>query len=205
VHALRRVLSTARTVEQAIAALEARSPMVSHIVVVQDVSGRGAVLERVPEAPIFVRRLSSTSAVTNHFEGPARSHKKNEVVMQTTSSVPRRERADELVRQLEAPLTPQKAVELLRDRRAKGGRALRLGDRDAIDALIATHGVVMNTRDRILWVSQGPHLLGAFVRFDLKQMLDADYRPDPSERRETIAPDPLLDTAAYRAFRSREP
>jgi hypothetical protein len=99
-------------------------------------------------------------------------------------------------------MTPEAAVSLLRDRRAPGGKPLPLGNRNAIDALIATHGVVMNTRQRSLWVSQSPHLLGGFVRFDLKRMLDQDYEPNLKEPREIIAPDPLLGSSEYRRWQA---
>ena len=59
-------------------------------------------------------------------------------------------------------------VALLRDRKGLGDAVLALGDRSAINALIATHGVVMDTKQRVLWVGESPHLLGRFVAFDLK-------------------------------------
>jgi hypothetical protein len=98
------------------------------------------------------------------------------------------------------------AVRLLRDRKAVGGRSLALGDRKAIDALIATHGVVVDARDKVLWVSEAPHLLGRFVRFDVGRLLS-----DPALAKRvdlvTIAADPLLHDEAYRRYlnRSSEP
>jgi hypothetical protein len=86
-------------------------------------------------------------------------------------------------------VTAASAVTLLRDRRGFGDRPLALGDRDAIDALIATHGVVMDTRARRLWVSVAPHLLGPFVAFDLGRMLADDYRPEPDLTLERIPSD----------------
>ena len=44
----------------------------------------------------------------------------------------------------------------------------------AIDALIATHAVVMDATARELWVSEGPHLVGRFVRFDLNRLLGSE-------------------------------
>jgi len=54
---------------------------------------------------------------------------------------------------------------------------LPLGDRRAIDARIATHGVVMDATARVMWVSEGPHLSGRFIRFDIGRLLDAGYDP----------------------------
>jgi hypothetical protein len=93
-------------------------------------------------------------------------------------------------------------VSLLRDRRGAGGTPLALGDRKAIDALIATHGVVFDTTARQLWVSEAPHLLGRFVVFDLTRLLADDFDPerDPVEI-QTLPEDPLLTSGAYERHR----
>ena len=89
----------------------------------------------------------------------------------------RRTRGDEIVERPPSPVTPAAVLTLLRDRCGPGNVKLPLGDRRAIDALIATHGVIFDTRTRTLWVSEAPHLLGRFVAFDLVRMLDDDYQP----------------------------
>ena len=110
--------------------------------------------------------------------------------------MPRRSRADELLARLPARLSPGDAVDhaigILRDRSGLGDRTLSLGDRSAINALIATHGVVMDSLQRVLWVSESPHLLGRFVAFDLKRMLAPDYDPEEITELAASAEDPLL-------------
>lgn len=205
VHALRRVLSTARDTEEALRALAERPAMVSHIVILSDEHGRAAVVERVPAKPNFVRYLPSKAATTNHFEGPGAEDPKNLAVREKTSTLPRRSRADELLARLPPHLSPSDAVKdaiaMLRDRKGPGDQELALGDRSAINALIATHGVVMDTKQRILWVSESPHLLGRFVAFDLKRMLAADYDPEQSGELKASAEDPLLTSGDYARFR----
>jgi hypothetical protein len=191
VHALRAVLSRARTTNEALAVLAARPPLVSHILVLSDADGRAVKVERTPGRADHAIWLGDAAAVTNHFSGPAASDPKNMTVLSGTSTRARKARADELCAQVARPVTAEAAVSLLRDRRGQGGRPLPLGDRNAIDALIATHGVVMSTRERQLWVSVAPHLLGKFVRFDLVRLLAEDYRPDPAESLPNIAADPL--------------
>jgi isopenicillin-N N-acyltransferase like protein len=90
---------------------------------------------------------------------------------------------------------------VLRDRTGAGGAPLELGDRRAIDALIATPGVVMDATARALWVSEGPHLAGRFLRFDLRRLLDPAYDPasDPGAV-EAVPEDPLLQSGAYDAW-----
>lgn len=200
VHALRRVLSEARDSEQAARLLAERAPMVSHIVVLTDARGRSAVVERAPGFKDAVRWLGTRAAVTNHFESKLSDDPKNQRVREQTSTLPRRKRADELLAALPsgAPITPLAAAQLLRDRAGEGGSALALGDRRAIDALIATHGVVMQTGERVLWVSEAPHLLGQFRAFDLRRLLGADYDPaaDPGSG-QLLPADALLTSGKY--------
>lgn len=178
VHALRRVLSEGRTVADAVRLLGEREPLVSHIVIVADATGSVAAIERVPGAPPTARALSERAAVTNHLEGPWQDDPKNQRVIRESTTLARRARADELVARVPEPVDARKAVAILRDRRAAGGEPLPFGDRRAIDASIATHGVVFDTQTKTLWVSEAPHLSGRFVAFDLERMLADDYRPN---------------------------
>ncbi len=177
VHGLRRVLSEGRTVADAVRLLGEHEPLVSHIVIAADAEGNVAAIERVPGARPNARWLPERAAVTNHLEGPFRDDPKNRRVMRESTTLARRARADELVGRAPAPVDARAAVSILRDHRAAGGAPLPLGDRRAIDALIATHGVVFDTRTKTLWVSEAPHLSGKFVAFDLERMLADDYRP----------------------------
>ncbi|HKY37470.1 MAG TPA: C45 family peptidase [Polyangiaceae bacterium] len=205
VHSLRRVLSEARDSEQAARLLAERAPMVSHIVIVTDARGRSAAIERAPGALDSVRWLAPRAAITNHFESLLREDPKNQRVREKTSTLPRRSRADELLAALpqQGPVTPLTAAELLRDRKGARGSELPLGDRRAINALIATHGVVMQTGQRVLWVSEAPHLLGHFRAFDLRRLLAPDYDPaldvTPGEM---LPQDALLTSGQYATWRA---
>jgi isopenicillin-N N-acyltransferase like protein len=192
VHALRRVLSEGRSVSDAARLLAERPPLVSHLVVVADAEGNVAAIERVPGMAPVVRALPERAAITNHLEGAARSDPKNRRVLAETSTLARRARADELVARARAPVDAPQALAILRDRLALGDAPLPLGDRRAIDALIATHGVIFDTRERVLWVSEPPHLLGRFVAFDLGRMLSDGYRAEAGELA-ALGADPLAD------------
>lgn len=207
VHALRRVLSEARTSEEAAKLLASRTPMVSHIVIVTDAQGSSLVLERAPGVADSARRLPPRAATTNHFEASLSQDPRNLRVRESTSTLARRARADELLSALPpTPLSARDAAALLRDRKGVGGVALPLGDRRAIDALIATHGVIMETGQRRLWVSEAPHLLGRFRAFDLRRLLAPDYQPATDEQEgETLPADELLHQPDYARFRQARP
>jgi isopenicillin-N N-acyltransferase like protein len=206
VHALRRVLSEARTTADAARLLAERAPMVSHIVIVTDAHGHSATIERAPGFKDAVRFLPSRAATTNHFESALKDDPKNQRVRAKTSTLPRRARADRLLADLpqNVAITPSLAANLLRDRNAADGSALPLGDRRAINALIATHGVIMQTGTRVLWVSESPHLLGQFRAFDLQRLLAPDYDPaTDTTTGETLPEDVLLSSGDYAAWKSK--
>ncbi|HSC88112.1 MAG TPA: C45 family autoproteolytic acyltransferase/hydrolase [Polyangiaceae bacterium] len=181
VQTLRRVLSQARNTAEALTILGDARPMVSHLLILNDASGDARAIERVPGRAPHDRKLVGLSAVTNHLEGPDKDDPKNLRVRQSTSTLERRARGDALVASAHSPIGPRELVTWLRDRQRDDGQPWPEGDRRAIDANIATHGVIMNSASRELWVSQGPHLRGRFVRFDLRRSL-ASEGPLPEPR-----------------------
>ncbi|HEY3593752.1 MAG TPA: C45 family autoproteolytic acyltransferase/hydrolase, partial [Polyangiaceae bacterium] len=192
VHTMRDILSTAKSTDEAIAMLGQRKPMVSHIVMLADASGSMAVVERAPGEPLFVRRGTNKLGVTNHFEGPLASDPANQRVRRETTTLARRERLDELLATLPPGTGVEGALVILRDKKGPSGALLPAGDRRAIDASIATHGVVMDTTARVMWVSEGPHLAGRFLRFDVGRLLSPSY--DPRTDHEVVASPPDTDT-----------
>jgi hypothetical protein len=200
---LREVLERAHDTEEAAAILSAQHVMVSHIVFLADAGGHFAVVERAPGAPAYVRRTDQTVGVTNHFEGPLAADPKNERVRRTTTSVARRARLDELLGAIPPhSATPASALAILRDHSCSDG-ACPIGDRRSIDALIATHGIVADTTARVLWVSAGPHLSGAFVGIDLRRLLGPEHDPGTDPEPPMMSEDPLLHTPEYEEGRSR--
>lgn len=204
VFSLREALATARTTEEAVKTLSAHDVMVSHIVIVTDARGDTAVIERAPGVAAHVRRSATRLATTNHFEGPLAADPRNVEVRDKTSTLARRARGDALVAAMPEAPTVADLVAMLRDRRAPDGGEMQLGDRRAIDALIATHGVVFDATARALWVSEWPHVLGRFVRFDLARLLADGYAPgDEPEEVVAVPADALLTSGAWELRRVR--
>ena len=200
---VRSVLAEATDTARAIEIIGMRQAMVSHMLLVADAHGDVVVVERAPGQPDFVRSSqSSKTALTNHFEGPLASDPANLRVRQESSTEARRQRLDEILENLPAGGSVEHVVKILRDRRGAGDAPLPLGHRSSIDALIATHSVVMDLTDRALWVSEGPHTLGRYVRFGLRELLDPSYTPGPPERLQTLAEDDILGDGRYEAWRA---
>ena len=203
---LRETLEQAHDTTEAIAILSRQSVMVSHIVFVGDAKGHYAVVERAPGAAPFVREGTDHSriAVTNHFEGPLGGDPRDTRVRETTTTLPRRARVDELVSAVGAHAGSVKgAVAMLRDHGCAGGETCLLGDRRSLDAFIATHGVVFDLTARAAWVSEGPHLSGRFVKIDLTTIVSTKEGIVPMAELESIPADDVLADGRYNEGRER--
>jgi hypothetical protein len=169
---LRQVLARAHDTPEAVDLLRSQEVLVSHIVFVADAAGRFAVVERAPGVAAFVRATQQSIAVTNHFMGPLAADPANLRVERTTTTLARLARAHELLADSrDRSATPATVLAMLRDRRCTQDPECPRGDRRAIDAGIATHGIIADTAARVLWVGIGPHLDGPFVRLDLRTLL----------------------------------
>ena len=197
---MRELLGRAHTTKEALAILATKEPMVSHIVMLADPSGDVAIAERAPGEPLFVRRGHGKVPLTNHFEGPFATDPANVRVETVTSTRPRRIRLDELLANLPQGASVERVVSVLRDKKAIGGGDAPLGDRKTLDALIATHSVVMDTTAKALWVSEGPHLAGRYLRFDLTRLLDPAFNPQASDEIATLPEDDIMKDGRYEAW-----
>jgi hypothetical protein len=200
VHTTRELLGNARTTAEALAILATKAPMVSHMLMLADATGDVAIVERAPGEPLFVRRGKGKVPLTNHFEGPLSMDPANQQIETVTSTRPRRIRLDELLSNLPGSASVEDIVGVLRDRKAVGGSPLALGNRRSIDALIATHSVVMDSTAKVLWVSEGPHLVGRYLRFDLARLLDPAFTPTAGDPIVALPADPILANGQYRAW-----
>lgn len=196
---LRETLAHAHTADEAVAILRAQAVMVSHIVFVADGAGNVDVVERAPGVPANVRASHGTGWVTNSFEGPLADDPKNLRVRATTTSDDRGARIEALLRTPRPDAGPADALALLRDHTCEHDTACSPGDRRAIDAFIATHGIVADATAHALWVSVGPHLSGAFVKLDLDRLFQPGHDPDADPPPETLPADPALSDGRYDA------
>jgi hypothetical protein len=125
-------------------------------------------------------------SVANHFlAAPNRGDPGDAELRRWSTTEARGARMAELM--AEAPVSVDRGIEILRDRRGAAGRPLAPGNRNAIDALITTHGVVADLTDRVIWVSTAPHTLGSWRAIDLfAEMEHAGIDVQPY--RATLAP-----------------
>jgi hypothetical protein len=199
----RAVLEQARSLDEALRIIEHDEPMVSHILLVADgKTGESMVVERAPGRPLGVVRDPSSMVLANHFRtSPLKDDPKDARVRDTTSSEARQARMEELLRERRGRIDPAAAIEILRDREEPGGGALPLGNRIAIDGLIATHSVVADLTARVLWVSEGPHTLGRYRRIDLDERLANGDGAAASEAAGDLYEDPALTDGTLARYR----
>jgi hypothetical protein len=201
-HVLRDVLSKANNVEEAVLEVERHHAMVSHVLIIAEPSGRAEVLERVPGRLTYRYRLEERAAVTNHLTGPSANDPKNRHVIERTTTVERQRRANALLKSHPTRLSPTELIDFLRDRNSVDGHALPLGDRRAINALIAAHGVVFDLTDKRIWVGGTPTLIGQYYELSLDALFDENTAlVGELDHAKRVLADPLLYSAEYVEYR----
>jgi isopenicillin-N N-acyltransferase like protein len=196
---LRTIMERAHTLDEAIEIARHDPPMVSHILIVVDGDrGIGAALERAPNRPLAIRPLGNMGGVSNHYtDATLAADPKNQTVRRNTSTLARQTRLDELTAENDGRFDPETMLAVLRDRRGPANSSVPLGHRGTMDAWIATHSVIADATDRVLWVSSAPHTLGAYERFDLRELLADEYTPETAVQSRVLPPDPALSNGLY--------
>jgi tetratricopeptide (TPR) repeat protein len=198
---VRQVMEEAHTLDEALRILKRTPVLVPDFYLLGDgKTGESAVLERSPRR-FEVRRAAPGSGevtvLTNHALTPAfAGDAENDRLRRYLTSGARFARLKELTQKWRGSIDARRAVEILRDKKGVGGEPLGLGNRNALDALIATHSVVVDAAALTLWVSTGPHLLGRYVGYDLKHELLGEERAPPPD----LPPDPMADSDEHRAY-----
>jgi hypothetical protein len=188
-----KVLEEAANVPEALKILETAQMFITDIFVVTDASGQMVRVEKSPER-MAVMPLEGSRIVTNHLISPQfKDDPINQFRINELTTIARFQRGLERLNGLPEAKSALEAetqvLEILRDKGVDSyGQPLNLGNRRAIDALIATHSVIYNSVDRVLFVSQGPAVAGPFLGFDLKE----SFRTRRPVQVATLPADPMV-------------
>ncbi|MBK9063777.1 MAG: hypothetical protein IPL89_11365 [Acidobacteria bacterium] len=193
------VLRNESTFDGAVERLRRGKVFVSDLILVADAkSGRIAIVEKSPSAFALRETTGAWLGATNEAEDAAVKARARALPPESTSRK-RRARLDVLLSQEGATLDVPRAVAILRDRTGADGADLGHGNRNAIDASIAAHSVVLDLTHRRAWVAAFPHTLGAYVPVDLEAVLAAgDGPPAPGA---AIPADPWLGSGGFGRYR----
>jgi isopenicillin-N N-acyltransferase-like protein len=192
---MREVLQYAQTLEEAVEIIKRSQVFVSDLyLVASGKTSRAVVVEKTP-TKCAIRQVSGDFIVcANHFQTRELERDPDNLkYMAEGTSLDRYRRMAELVDKFDGRLTPEVAATILRDREVPGGNKIAYGNEAAINPLIATHSVIIDVTAGIIWVSQAPHQLGAFVPFDL-----ANFDNPPNIR--PIPPDRMLENGSYEHY-----
>lgn len=194
---VRDVLEQARTLDEAVAIIRAAPVFVSDsYVLASGREERTLVVEKSPGRCAVREAKEGLLLVANHFLTPEFANDEtNGRRRHDATTEERLGRLDELTAPLRGHLDAKSALAILRDRRGPKGKDVGLGNRGAIDGLIATHSVIIDATDRVLWVSVAPHTLGHYLRVPLDAMLrDASWAPSDEG---AFPEDPLVASGEY--------
>ncbi len=165
----RQVLEEAHSLSEAVEILRANRTMVSDIYTLGDgETGEAVIVERGVEKFATRPMVGGVVAATNHMlTDEFKEDSRDAALMNVSTTLARYQRLTELLDRHRGFLSPLSVLQILRDRKGRGDRELTPGNRNALDALIATHSVIADATTRTLWVSTWPHLLNPFRRIDL--------------------------------------
>ena len=192
---VREVMQHSATLEDAIERIKKSTMFVNESFLIADgKTGTAVVVEKTPTRCEVRNPENSHIIAANHFLMPAfqndTEHK--EYIEQGTSTI-RFARTKELLDQSKGHLSPKTAMNILRDRMVPGIDEPVMGNPAAINMLIATHAVVFDVTDGVIWVSASPHQLGKFIPFGF------DDFENPAGKRIMDA-DPLIMDGSYTNF-----
>ncbi|MCB9689251.1 MAG: MMPL family transporter [Alphaproteobacteria bacterium] len=170
---VREILETASSLYDAQRILEQRTGFVAENVMVVDADAGEAALFEVDSEHVARVPVDGSMAVSNHFRSPVfADDRRNAERMVESTTVHRQQRLEELLARTAGHLDLPHAAEILRDRKGVGDAPLARGHRWALDADLATHGVIIDATDRVAWVSRFPNLAGGYARIALADVLD---------------------------------
>ena len=198
------VLRNESTFDGAVARLRAARVFVSDLILLGDArAGRFAVVEKSPSAFAVREATGASLGATNEAEDVAVRRFARALPPGSTSRK-RRARLDVLLRAAGGSLDVPSAVGILRDRRGADGTDLGPGNRNAIDAMIASHSIVFDLTHRRAWVAAAPNTLGPYLPVDLEAVLASSAGP-PLRAAEPIRADAWLTDGGYdRYLRARK-
>lgn len=198
----REILQYAKNIDEAVAIANKRETFVSELLMIGSAADHNTVIiEKSPEKTVVYPQSNSVLTCSNHYQSNDLKSL-NDKQFETTSTLYRKKRIDALVN-MHLPLDPQKTADILRDRGGINNTNIGMGNEDAINQLMAHHGVIFSPEERKIWVSCNPYQLGSFVCYDLDSVF-AKATSVPMVKKEiydsisTLEPDSFLTTSAYK-------
>ncbi|MCF8465364.1 MAG: C45 family peptidase, partial [Flavobacteriales bacterium] len=200
----REILQYARTIDEAYAIAKSRETFVSESLLIASAYDRAAaIIEKSPDRIDIYRPSGSRLTCANHYQSESfKNDSINIKNIRDSDSEYRFTRMNELIDK-KSPIAPSTAVQMLRERDGVHNWQMSMGNPNAINQLIAHHGIVFQPEKRVFWVSTSPFQLGKFVCYNLNEIFSESnsdgIRPAFVDSL-TIPADPFIATSDYRKF-----
>lgn len=201
----REILQYASTIEEAIVIAKKREVFVSESIFVGSAKDKkAAVIEVSPKnfGVYEVPNANNQLICSNHFQSAAYADdEKNQQHILESHSQYRYERMEELLDENEK-VTPEKVVDILRNREGLAEDNIGYGNEKALNQMLAHHGIVFQPEDLLVWVSSSPYQMGEFVAYDLNEVFSDGNNGATSvaKTKLNIKRDPFLQTKAYQNY-----
>lgn len=200
----REIIQYASTIKEAIAIAKKSSVFVSESIMIGSAVDNKAILIEISPKNFGVYDVENSNQLicSNHFQSDAYSDDKNNSkhILESHSKY-RFDKMTELFDENNT-ITPNKAVEILREKKGLGNKSIGYGNEKSLNQLLAHHGVVFKPSERQVWVSASPYQLGAFVAYDLDDIFSDSFSTTSSFEKEelVIAEDPFLYSQEYKNY-----
>ncbi|WP_418513028.1 C45 family autoproteolytic acyltransferase/hydolase [Corallibacter sp.] len=202
----REILQYASTIDEAIAIAKKREVFVSESIFIGSAKDKKAAVIEVSPGNFGVYEVPNSNQLicANHFQSDAFANdERNLKQIAESHSQYRYERMEELLNNT-PKLTPQRAVDILRDKKGLENKAIGYGNEKALNQLLAHHGIVFKPEQNMVWVSSNPYQLGEFVAYDLNDVFEQapnnTHKTSLQNANLLIEEDPFLYTKAYENY-----
>jgi predicted choloylglycine hydrolase len=198
----REILQYASTINEAIAIAKKRKVFVSESILIGSAQDKKAIIIEVSPKKFGVYNVSNSTQLicSNHFQSDAYAgDKKNEKHIEESHSQYRYKRMEELLNQ-QSKITPQIAVDILRNKEGLNNKKIGYGNEKAINQLLAHHAIVFKPEQGLVWVSSNPYQLGEFVAYDLNDIFNTPRKQYLSNTNLTIEKDDFQFSKAYQNY-----
>jgi len=199
----REILQYASNIDEAIEIAKQRQVFVSESIFVGSAKDNRAITIEVSPNNFGVYDVENSNQLicSNHFQSDAYANdEKNSKHKAESHSQYRYERMEELLNET-SKLTPQIAVDILRNKEGLKDKTIGYGNEKALNQLLAHHGIVFKPAERLVWVSSNPYQLGEFVAYNLNTVFNEapkNTQAKPLNNKTlTIEEDPFQYTEAY--------
>ena len=202
----REILQYASTIDEAVAIAKNREVFVSEAIFIGSAIDKKAALIEISPRNFGVYEVENSNRLicSNHFQSDAYANdKRNKKHIKESHSQYRFDRMEELLQE-HPKVSPEIAVDILRNKEGLNDKDIGYGNEKALNQLLAHHAVVFKPEELLVWVSSNPYQLGEFVAYDLNEVFkNREAGPaqiSVSKPELNIEADPFIHTQAYKNY-----